>query len=78
MDACALIASIAGEDGSERVHKMLNAAFDGDIGIIMNKVNVLEVYYDIFRTYGQGDALKFLRDIKSIPIKINAEITDGC
>jgi PIN domain nuclease of toxin-antitoxin system len=76
MDACALIASVAGEDGSENVHKMLNAAFDGDAGIIMNKVNVLEVYYDIYRTYGQGNALKFLRDIKSIPIKINSEITD--
>jgi PIN domain nuclease of toxin-antitoxin system len=27
MDACALIASIAGEDGSKNVHEMLNAAF---------------------------------------------------
>jgi predicted nucleic acid-binding protein len=76
MDACALIASVAGEDGSANVHKMLNAAFDGDIGIIMNKVNVLEVYYDIYRTYGLGDALKFLNGIKSIPIEINSEITD--
>jgi hypothetical protein len=37
MDACALIAAIAGEDGAENVHKMLNTAFDGDIDIIMNK-----------------------------------------
>jgi predicted nucleic acid-binding protein len=76
MDACALIASIAGEDGAEKVHKMLEAAFDGGIGIIMNKINVLEVYYDIYRTYGQGNAFKFLNDIKSIPIEINSEMTD--
>jgi predicted nucleic acid-binding protein len=67
---------MAGEDGAENVHKMLNAAFDGDIDIIMNKINVLEVYYDIYRTYGQENALKYLRDIKSIPIEINSEITD--
>jgi predicted nucleic acid-binding protein len=76
MDACALIASIAGEDGSENVHKVLNAAFDGDIDIIMNKINVLEVYYDVYKTYGQEEALKFLSDIKSIPIEVNSEITD--
>jgi predicted nucleic acid-binding protein len=76
MDACALIASIAGEDGSENVHKILNAAYDGDIDIIMNKINVLEVYYDVYRTYGQEEAFKFLNDIKTIPIEINSEITD--
>jgi hypothetical protein len=37
MDACALIASIAGEDGSENVYKMLNAAFDGDIDMYWRK-----------------------------------------
>jgi predicted nucleic acid-binding protein len=76
MDACALIASIAGEDGAENVHKMLNAAFDGDISIVMNKENLLEVYYDIYRTYGLKNALKLLHDIKSIPIAINSEISD--
>lgn len=76
MDACALIASVAGERGSENVHKMLNAAFDRDIVIIMNKITVLEVYYDIYRTYSKENAVKFLNDIKSIPIEINSEITD--
>jgi PIN domain nuclease of toxin-antitoxin system len=76
MDACALIASLAGEDGAENVHKILNAAFDGNINIIMNKINLLEVYYDVYRTYGQKNALKFLSDIKLIPIEINSEITD--
>jgi predicted nucleic acid-binding protein len=76
MDACALIASIAGEDGAGNVHKVLNDAFGGKIGIIMNKINVLEVYYDIYKVCGQENALKFLNDIKSIPIEINSEITD--
>jgi predicted nucleic acid-binding protein len=77
MDACALIASIAGEDGAKNVHEMLNSAFDGGISIIMNKINLLEVYYDIYRTYGQENALKFLNDIKSILIEINSETSDN-
>jgi predicted nucleic acid-binding protein len=75
MDACALIASIAGEDGAENVHKILNRALDGEVTIEMNKINLL-VYYDVYKTYGQNEARKFLEDIKNIPIKINPEITD--
>jgi predicted nucleic acid-binding protein len=76
MDACALIASMAGEDGAENVHKILNKALDGEIEIVMNKINLLEVYYDVYKTYGQKEAHKFLDNIKNIPIKINSGITD--
>ena len=76
MDACPLIASIAGEVGAEKVHEILNRALDGEVTIEMNKINLLEVYYDVYKTYGQNEARKFLEDIKNIPIKINPEITD--
>ena len=77
MDACALIASMAGEAGAENVHKILNKALYGELTIKMNKINLLEVYYDVYKIYGKTEAHKFLEDIKNIPIKINKEITDG-
>jgi predicted nucleic acid-binding protein len=59
MDACALIASIAGEDGAENVHKILNKALDGEIEIVMNKINLLEVYYDVYKHTDKKKPINF-------------------
>jgi predicted nucleic acid-binding protein len=75
-DACSLIALLSNEDGVEVVKDLLQKATDGEIKILMHKVNFLEVYYYIYKKYNAQAALKLLEDIKIAPIKIDTEITD--
>jgi len=75
-DACSLIALLTNENGADVVKDLLQKATNGEIKIIMHKVNFLEVYYYIYRKYNEQTALKLLKDIKLAPIKINTEITD--
>ena len=42
----------------------------------MHKANLLEVYYDLYRTYGKEKADLVLSEIKKRPIVINSEISD--
>ena len=76
LDACALLALLRNEPGADIVADALNAAVNGDAEIIMNKVNLLEVYYDLYRTLGKDKADEILSEIKKRPLTINAEITD--
>ena len=64
------------EPGADIVADALNAAVNGDAEIIMNKVNLLEVYYDLYRTLGKDKADEILSEIKKRPLTIDAEITD--
>jgi len=42
----------------------------------MNAVNLVEVYYDIYRTAGKEKADEQVNMIKKLPLFINREITD--
>jgi predicted nucleic acid-binding protein len=76
LDACSLIALLTNEDGADIVKDLLQKATDGEIKIVMNNANFLEVYYYIYKRYNEQIALKLLTDIKVSPIKINTEISD--
>jgi predicted nucleic acid-binding protein len=76
MDACALLALLRDEPGADKVAEAINAANNGETEIAMNKVNLLEVYYDLYRSRGQEKADFVLAEIKKRPIKINADISD--
>jgi predicted nucleic acid-binding protein len=76
LDACALIALLKNEDGAEKVAVSINAAYNGDAKILMNKVNLLEVYYDVFRSQGKENADRMVTELKKRPVTINNEITD--
>ena len=75
-DACSLIALLSNEDGADVVKDLLQKATNGEIKILMHKINFLEVYYYIYKKYSEKTALKLLNDVKITPIKINTEITD--
>jgi len=75
-DACSLIALLSAEDGADTVKDLLQKAINGEIKIIMHKVNFLEVYYYIHRRYGEKTALNLLNNMTIAPIKIDTEITD--
>ena len=76
MDACALLALLRNEPGADIVAATINDTNNNEAEIIMNKVNLLEVYYDLYRTIGKDKADEVLTEIKKRPLTINAEITD--
>ena len=76
LDACALIALLQNEEGAEKVADAINAAYEENITVTMNKINLLEVYYDAYRTRGKEQADLMVEELKKRPININAEITD--
>ena len=61
-DACSLIALLSNEDGADVVKDLLQKATNGEIKILMHKINFLEVYYYIYKKYSEKTALKLLKD----------------
>ena len=70
LDACALIALLAGEPGAENVGKIIQDAIDGNINVKINQINLLEVYYKICNVYNQDEANKVIEKIREFPIEI--------
>ena len=78
LDACALIACFSKEDGSEAVKNILrNAIDDGSTKVFINKINLLEVYYDVIKAYDEKEADKMLETVKKMPLEIIAELNDA-
>jgi PIN domain nuclease of toxin-antitoxin system len=70
LDACALIAILAGEIGAENVKTIIQKAIDGNVIIKINQINLLEVYYNVCNVYNQNEANKALEKIREFPIEI--------
>jgi predicted nucleic acid-binding protein len=75
LDACALIALLAGEPGGESVRKIIQDAVDGDVIVKINQINLLEVYYHLCNVYDQDEADKALEKLKEFPIEIIIGLT---
>ncbi len=76
MDACALLALINNEDGANKVEIILREALKGNVYIYMNKINILEIYYGIYREEGQVKADEvYTRTLKQ-PIDIVETLND--
>jgi PIN domain nuclease of toxin-antitoxin system len=75
-DACTLIALLTEENGYKNVEKIIEESKNNEAQIIMHNVNLLEVYYDIYKLYGETSAMEFLDEIKNAPIKLVAEVND--
>jgi len=76
LDACSLISVLTNEKGADVVKNLLQKAVNGEIKILMHKVNFLEVYYYIYKRYDESAAKKLLENIRISPIKLDKEITD--
>ena len=76
LDACALLALLRNEQGADVVAVALNGANNGEAILTMHRVNLLEVFYDLYRSVGKEKAEQILSEITKRPININAEITD--
>ena len=71
-----MLAVLAKEQGADKVVEFYKKAASGEIMLIMNKLNLLEVYYDLYRAYGKERADGFLAEIKQSPIVVNHEFSD--
>jgi predicted nucleic acid-binding protein len=77
LDACALIAFLNDEDGSDMVDDLLDKAEKGKISLFMSKVQLLEVYYDRIYTAGIEVAKERVLSILAEPITIVDIINDN-
>ncbi|HCS73759.1 MAG TPA: VapC toxin family PIN domain ribonuclease, partial [Clostridiales bacterium] len=70
LDACALLALINNEEGADSVEAILREALDGKVEVYMNKINVYEIYYGIYRVEGKDKADETYQLIQRQPINI--------
>jgi len=76
LDACALTAFLYDEQGADKVQSVLEDAEAGTIEVFMHKMNVLEVYYNIFRSEGENNAQLFYTQVTELPITVIDIISD--
>lgn len=77
LDACALIAFLYGEDGGQNVKRILHLAQQGNAEVYMNKLNVLEVYYNIYKSEGAIQSEMFYQQLLMLPITVVENISDN-
>jgi PIN domain nuclease of toxin-antitoxin system len=70
LDACALLAVIKAEDGGQAVNNAYREAENGGAKLVINRVNLLEVYYGLRNDLGVEFADKVLREITESIIEI--------
>ncbi|GBU24777.1 hypothetical protein R83H12_01412 [Fibrobacteria bacterium R8-3-H12] len=66
LDACALLAFLKKEKGSEVVKEIISS----DNEVFLHIVNFLEVYYDLLRELGKEKSDAICEEILNLPIKI--------
>jgi predicted nucleic acid-binding protein len=76
LDACALIAVLVMENGATNIRNLFQKIVDHQAVLVMNKFNFLEVYYKIYKAYGEVEANKLVDTMKQMPIIINDTLKD--
>lgn len=74
LDACALIAALTDEPGVEVIEPLF---LRPDAEIVMNRLNLLEVYYNVYRCAGAKAADEVLEEVGRSPIRVLSEITEA-
>jgi predicted nucleic acid-binding protein len=70
LDACALIALLADEEGKDNVDELFTKAQAGEITLCISIVNILEVYYGFISEDGLERADEILAPIDETPLQI--------
>lgn len=76
LDACALTALLKKEKGADKILSLYKKAAQGEIQLVINKINLLEAYYDQYRSIGKSIADKTFKNVKESSIEIVSEISD--
>ena len=75
-DACALIAFLGDEPGADLVENLLEKADNGTHQLMIHKINLLEIYYGVYRDDGHETADLVLQTIKKLPVQIISSFSD--
>lgn len=76
LDACSLIAFLNDEEGAARVETVIRAAETQQSRVHMNRVNLLEVYYHVYRAEGRPQADHVMQSLRELPIHVIACLED--
>ena len=76
LDASALIAFLNDEDGADKVEDVLQKAKVDNCIIYMNKLNILEIYYGVYREDGKEKAEETLIKILNLPLIVVDTLKD--
>ncbi len=76
LDACALIAFFNDENGADVVEDLLIRANANHVSLIMNIINILEIYYGVCREDGMDMADILMQKIENLPITIIDALSD--
>jgi PIN domain nuclease of toxin-antitoxin system len=71
LDACALIALLESEKGADKVEDIYIKSVNRKAIVVMNKVNLFEVYYGFYRERGKEYAVNTLSAIQNSSIIIS-------
>jgi len=77
LDACALIALLKPEAGTDVIRKLINRAEQGEVAIYMSMVNLLEVGYGFAPEKSTAEMAKMWDFIYSLPITFIDTISDA-
>ncbi|MFW5751958.1 MAG: type II toxin-antitoxin system VapC family toxin [bacterium] len=77
LDACAIIAFINDEEGAEVIEEILLGAAKKENKVIINKINLLEIYYNFSREYESETLKEAYRRILALPMEINDLLNDS-
>ena len=61
LDACALIALLKNENGADTVSDIYEKTDNGEAVLLMNRVNLFEVYYGFYKEKGKDYADKIMK-----------------
>jgi predicted nucleic acid-binding protein len=76
IDACALIAYLFDEEGSDLFESLLVQARNNEIEMVMHVINLGEVYYDVVKRNDITTAQETYQDVKQLPIRFDDRISD--
>ena len=76
LDACAVIAFIIDEEGAEKVEKILARSSEKKCAVYINKINLLEIYYNFRKEYDQETLDEAYSRILALPISVVDTMND--
>ena len=76
LDACAMVALLNGEEGSDAVNNLFQQAVKGEIELYMSVINLLEVYYGLISDIGIVKTQEILKAINETPLTVISTISD--
>ena len=78
LDANALVGFLEGREGTAvKVERLLDQAVEERTSLLMSAVNWGEVFYVIWRTHGERQAMQIEKDIQDLPLTIVAVEKDS-